>query len=265
MKRIYQIMITSLSLFQLAGASQIYEGFNVDDAAADERRGFMTSWHRLAGEVGISRSGLSLPGLKPSSGALALTARGEALAQIEADVTGNYYGSFRVRSSRLSNDSIIGLLLAPPNLDELTPRSANVSILVKRWRDDFGAILSDGSAAQTSGGAAIRENETYLVLFKVQDGSAGQRLIESWVLNADQVGHFAENDFTEKALNAAKLGRDAGSVMQRTSLNPKRGTRLSLRRGDVVACIAKLNPATQFDEINITTTSLRDAAGLLEK
>jgi len=266
MNRIHKIIITSLSLFQVVAASQIHEGFNVEDAAAEnERRGFMTSWHRLAGEVGISRDSLVLPNLKHSGGALTLSERGEALAQLDADMSGTYYGSFRVRTSRLNQDTIIGLLLAPPDLEELTPRSSSVSILVKRWRDDLGVIQSDGRTAQTTEGAPIRENETYLVLFKVQDGGAGQRSVESWVLNPDQVAHFTENDFSEAALNAAKLGRDADAVMQRTRLNPKRDTRLALRRGDVVACVAKFNPRTQFDEINITTTSLREAAGVLDK
>jgi len=263
MKRLLQILLTSLCFFQWTTAAQLYEGFHVEAGADDGRLGFMTSWHRLSGEIGIAGDSLPLPGFQQTKGALTLSKKGEAIAQIEADFSDTYYGSFRVRSARLNKDSLIGLLFARPDLDELTPKTANLSILVKAWRNEHGAILSGGKLFKTTEGVPIEEKKTYLVVFKVQDGSAGQRLVESWVLNGDQAQHFANTSFTESELNSASLGGEAGAVMQRARLNPKPSTNLSLRRGDVIACVAKFNPNTAFDEIRISAISLREAAGAL--
>ncbi|MFU8848334.1 MAG: hypothetical protein ACNA77_06410 [Opitutales bacterium] len=263
MKKLSITLIASLSIFQLSTSAQLYEGFNADASAMNERVGFMTGWHRMAGEVSVVGESLKVPGLAQSDGAIRLEKRGEALAQISANVSGTYYGSFRFRSTRLNQDSLIALLLAGPNLEELTPKTANISILAKGWRNEHGALLSEGKLSKTTEGAPIEEQQTYLVLFKVVDGNPNQRLIESWILNAAQIEHFAKGAFTESELNGARLGVESTAVMQRAQLKPKRSTRLALQAGDVIACVAKFNPETLFDEIRISSKSLREAAGVL--
>lgn len=255
--------MASLSLFQPITFAQLYEGFNSDAPAAEERLGFMTGWHRMVGEVGVVSDSLSLSGFTESAGAIRLKKKGEALAQISANVGDTYYGSFRFRSARLNQDSIIALLLAKPDLEELTPKSANLSILAKGWRSEHGALLSEGKLAKTTEGVPIEAQTTYLVLFKVVDGKPSQRSVESWILNVDQAEHFAKSAFKETELNAAPLGVEAGAVMQRTQLKPKSSARLALRPGDVIACVAKFTPDVLFDEIRISSKSLREAAGVL--
>jgi len=254
-----------LSALPLAAGNLIYEGFNPEDEASGVRTGFMTFWHNLQGEVSTAPESIPMPGFSHSNGSLVLSKKGEALAQVGVETSGTYYGSFRVRSADLKRDSVICLVFGKPDLDELTPKTANISFIVKGWRNDYAAIVSQGKNIKGAAGVPIQAKEAYLVVFKVQDGSSGTRLIESWILNTAQAQHFSQASFTEAELNAAPLGEEAGAVMQRLSLEPKPSARLSLARSDVLACMAKFNPKTVFDEIRISTSSLREATGALSK
>ena len=112
MKKILPLII--LLTAPLSSKPLLYEGFNAKGLDAGGREGFMTAWHRHAGEVGSIKHGLGLPGFSGENGALLLEKKGEALAQVAVDVTGTYYGSFRLRTAKLSKDSILGLVFAGP-------------------------------------------------------------------------------------------------------------------------------------------------------
>jgi N-acetylglucosamine-6-sulfatase len=83
-----------------------------------------------------------------------------------------------------------------------------------------------------------------------------------WILNTAQSQYFAARSLTEDLLNNAQLGASEDAVMQRVRLEAKKNMKLELSKGDLVACMAKFNPKTAFDEIRLSKTSLADAAGV---
>ncbi len=263
MKKIISLFI--LAAAQLSAAPALYEGFNAEGIDAGERTGFLSAWHRLQGEVGASPYGLGLEGLSGEPGALILEKKGEALAQVAVDVKGDYFGSFRVRTAELRPDSLLALVFARPDLEELNPKTGTLSLLVTGWRYDHAVIISKGKAEKPGDGVAIEAKQIYLVLFKVKNPGSGPSKATMWILNQAQAEYFAANSLTEDALNSASLGAGESAVMQRISLSAKPGTKLELSKGDVIACMAKFNPKAAFDEIRLSKASLADAAGVKAK
>jgi hypothetical protein len=261
MKKRY-LLITLLSTLGLVAEPVLYEGFRSDANPELGRTGWLSSWHPFAGEIALQTHGLGLSGLQGQPGALQLKKKGEGLAQINVDVEGSYYGGFRFRVGKVKRDGVLGLLIAKPNLEELSPKTANISVLAKGWRSDHGVLLSMRKRAKVEEGSPIEAQQPYLVLFKVENEFASSQRIRSWILNEQQVIYFANRSFDEALLNEASLGSEPSSVMQRNELVPRRGTDLSLRRGDVVTCVAKFTPKAVFDEIRISVNSLAEAAGL---
>jgi N-acetylglucosamine-6-sulfatase len=241
----------------------LYEGFHSGGVDAGARTGFHEAWHRFQGEVGAASDSLGLAGLSEEPGALILEKKGEALAQVAVDVKGNYFGSFRVRTAEAKNDSLLALVFARPDLKALSPKSAKLSLFVKGWRFDHGVVVSDQKMGKNGEGVAIEADQTYLVLFEVENPSSGASRATMWILNQAQAEYFAQNSLTANALNQAPLGAGESAVMQRVSLDAKPGVKLELSRGDIVACMAKFNPKTSFDEIRLSKTSLADAAGVI--
>ena len=259
MKKILPTLL--LALTPLVAEPVLYEGFS-PSGEGTERIGWQSDWHRLQGEVGSIPDSIGIPGLSGSKGALLLQKKGEALAQVNVDVKGTFYGSFRLRTADLKNDSLLGVVFAKPDLDELTPKTATFSLLVKGWRLDHAVLLSGGKVEKTGEGVPMEAKQAYLVLFKVENPASGPSTLTMWLVNPDQVLHFANRSLTESALNSVPLGADSGAVMQRLSLKAKNNVKLELSKGDVVACMAKFNPKAVFDEIRLSTTSLEEAAGL---
>ena len=259
MNKILTLFLCTLA--QLSAALLLYEGFHPDGEHAESRSGWITGWHRLAGEVGSLPDGLGVPGLSGTKGALLLEKKGEALAQVGVDMGGTFYGSFRVRTAALTKDSLLGLVFAKPDLEELTPKTATISLIVKGWRMDHALILSNGKAAKGGEGVPIEAKQTYVVLFKVENPESGPSSVQMWILNKDQMLYHANRDVTEAALNRAALGSLEGGVMQRLQIDAKNKSKLELSKGDVVACMAKFNPKAVFDEIRLSKASLADAAG----
>ena len=219
MKRILTLFLCALS--QLLAGPILYEGFHPEDEDAESRSGWMTGWHRLAGEVGSLQDSLGVPGLTGTKGALLLEEKGEALAQVGVDVSGTFYGSFRIRTAELKKDSLLGLVFAKPDLEELNPKTGTISLIVKGWRMDHGLIISNGKAAKGGEGAPIEAKQTYVVLFKVENPESGPSSVQMWILNKDQMLYHANRDVTDAALNRAALGSLEGGVMQRLQLDAK--------------------------------------------
>jgi len=259
-------LLALLTLFVIQASAEpvLYDGFRPEGAAGDGHVGTLGSWHRMQGEVETIKDGIGMPGLSGRKGGLMLTKKGEALAEIDVDVSGTYYGSFRMRTSTITKDSLLAVVFAGPDLQELTPKTANLSFLVKAWRSDYGAIISSGKTVLMTEGAPIEAKTPYLVLFKVEDETAA-RSVQMWILSQTQVLYHSNRSISEAVLNNAALGAFEGGVMQRVRVEPKAGAQLSLSKGDVVACMAKFNPKGVFDEIRISKDSLQDAAGYLAK
>lgn len=255
------LLLIALLATGLTAEPVLYEGFRADGDPDVGRTGWMTGWHRLQGEVVLQEYGLGLPGLQGNQGALQLTKQGEGVVQIDAAVEGTYYGGFRIRVAELKEDSLLALVFAKPDLEGLTPNTAYTSIVVKGWRHDLGAVISEGKLAKSEAGIPIESKQVYLVLFKVENEESGPRSIQSWILNEQQQAYFNHLSFAEAELSAASLGAEASAVMQHVKLEPKKSTNLSLSRGDVVACMAKFTTKAVFDEIRVSKVSLKEAAG----
>ena len=250
-----------LVLSSLTADPLLYEGFNTDGQAAGCRIGWLSEWHRLAGEVGSLRDSLKVPGLDGGKGALLLEKKGEALAQVNVDVKGTFYGSFRFRAAKLKNDSILGLVIAKPDPEKLSPKTATISLLLKGWRSNYAVLLANGKAVKAREGNPIKEKQTYMVLFKIENPKGKRSKVNMWILSREQVLYFANQAISQVDLNSASLGAGEGSVMQSLQLEAKNKEKLELSKGDVVACIAKFNSKAIFDEIRLTQTSLGDALG----
>jgi hypothetical protein len=263
MKKLLSLSLLSIVSSTLLASPVIYEGFN-PTAGEQERVGWLTSWHRLAGDVAAVPNSIGIAGLPGSAGALMLTAKGEALAQISADVDGTYYGAFRFRIADIKNDSVIGLLIAAPDLAELTPQTAHLSLLVKGWRNETGSIRSGGQKAQTVEGIALEAGEAYQVIFKVENEPSA-RSVSMWIMNEKQTRHFVGRTVDEAVLNSAELSGNDGAIVQRLHFKPRKTVKLNLSKGDVIACVAKFSAKTIFDEIRISTLSLEDALGVPAK
>jgi hypothetical protein len=252
-------LLLSIFALPLSATPIIYEGFSVDSTET-ARQGWATGWHPLHGEVGISAESIGIAGLPAEAGALLLTKKGEAIAKLDQNLKGTYYGAYRFSAEELKSDSLLALSFGSVQPEELTPKTAALSFVAKGWRRERGLVLVNGKAAKIEAGVPIEAKVAYQVLFKV--GNAGtKRQVEMWILNAAQVGYFSQKELSAVALNAAPLGKEASSVLQRVSVSPVGGSRLHLTKDDFAVCSAKFNPKTAFDEIRISTQSLADALG----
>ena len=256
MNKIYLIYCIGVS--QLFSAVTLYEGFD----SKESETGWLTGWHRLAGEVGTSELDLSLQGLESSGGALDLTKKGEAIAQHNISMPSHYYGSFRVQAKELKNDTVLGLLLSRPMNSELGPKTATLSFLAKGWRSEFGTLLVGGRPIKVTEGFPIQAGKTYLIAFQITN-TADNQSIRMWILNEDQAEHYGEKrKFKYRILNKAPLSQSAEGVMQRVHYQSDKKQAIQLRSGDVVACISKFCPKALFDEIKLSELSLNDAVGV---
>jgi len=259
-KKILPFLLFSL-INALPAQPVLYEGFNAKGPDSGNRTGFLTNWHMHAGEVGAVNDGLGFPGFSGEPGALLLQKKGEALAQIGIDLTGTFYGSFRLRTANLSKDSILGLVFAKPDLADLSPKTGKLSLLVKGWRSEHGVVISNRKSEKTEMGAPIEAREAYLVLFKVENPDQGRSTAEMWILNPAQSAYFGARGLDEGLLNQAELGTGESAVMQRLKLEAKKNMKIEFAKGDLLLCAAKFNPKVVFDEIGLSKKSLVEAAG----
>ncbi|MEX0324567.1 MAG: sulfatase [Puniceicoccaceae bacterium] len=259
----------------LMSAPALYEGFDMASspaplASAGARsgttsQGWLSDWILKEGTSRILAQDLSLAGLESTSGLVSSKAKTVAMRQMGETFTGDAYGSFRVRGSKLNPNSMMGLMFSLPSADPLNPKTSLLSFLASRWGDDLGAIVFGGKPVKVEKGAELREKETALVLWKIDNlpeaGKKADLLIQMWILNEEQVAHFAAEGMNEKALKKAKGGRKPDQVMQYLKV-PVRGSKFTLLKGLVVSCFSTGVPKADFDEIRLSSESLADAAGV---
>lgn len=261
----------------LMAAPGLYEGFDMGATAtpigSDATRsgatsqGWLSDWHLREGSSRILAEDLTLPGLESVPGLASSTGKTVAMRQMAETFTGNVYGSFRVRGSRLNPKSMIGLMFSLPNAEPMNPKTSLVSFLASRWNSELGAVLVGGKPTTVEQGTGISEKETALVLWKIENlpepGKKSDQVIQMWILNEAQATQFASGGMKEKALEKAKVGEKPDQVMQYLKV-PTRGSRLTLVKGLVISCFSTGVPKADFDEIRISRESLADAAGVAE-
>jgi N-sulfoglucosamine sulfohydrolase len=228
--------------------------------------GWLSDWHlkegtskKLAQDLAIS--GLdSVPGLASSKGKTVI------MRQLAETFTGDVYGSFRVRGSKLNANSMMGLMISLPNAEPMNPKTSLVTFLSTRWASELGAVVVGGKPVKVEAGTGIGDKETCLVLWKIDNlpepGKRSDQVIQMWILNEAQVAHFAEGGMIEKTLNRAKAGTKPDQVMQYVRV-ATRGSKFTLVKGLLISCFSTGVPKADFDEIRISRESLAEAAGVI--
>lgn len=227
--------------------------------------GWMSSWVVQSGAGSLLRSDLRLPGLASTRGLATTRGNSTWVRQLGVSLTGDAYGSFRVRCPKTPPNAVVALMIALPGMEEVTPRTALVSFVVKGWQSPRGTLGVGGQLAPIQEGVGIPEGETALALWKMENlpaaGGRSDVTVRYWILGEAQAAHFAANGLTEEALAAAAVGAEPDQVLQRAEM-VRRGSKLTLVEGLVVACSAKFIERAQFDEIRFSNVSLADAAGV---
>lgn len=277
MKYSIPIFLISLMSATLFAEVVVYEGFDMqsmkrpiggaESNAGQSSKGWLSNWHLKEGNSRALSDDLTFDGLESTPGLASSKATTVAMRQMGETFTGDVYGSFRVRGSKLNPNSIMGLMFSLPSADPMNPKTSLLTFLATRWGDDLGAVLFGGKPVKVEKGAALREKETALVLWKIDNlpeaGKKADLLIQMWILNESQVSHFADKGMKEKTLKKAKAGKKPDQVMQYLRV-PVRGSKFTLLKGLVVSSFSTGVPKADFDEIRISRESLADAAGVGE-
>jgi hypothetical protein len=260
----------------LIGAPAIVESFDMpanppatvgsDGAyAGTESKGWLSTWVPKQGSAMYRKLDLSFPELESSGGSIRLANNSTMVRQIDESYTGTVYGSYRVRMPKIGKNAIVALHFGLPNVEDMTSKTSLASIMVKGWASPLGGLSCQGKIIPAKTGEGISPGEDVLVLYKIKGlpkpGKKSDLVFNMWILNADQVAHFAANGFNEKALLKAKTGMGADRVLQNEKISV-RGAKATLVKGLVVAAMVKWAGNVTFDEIRLSTESLAEAAGL---
>lgn len=270
-------ILTTLFLLTsiLAAAPAVYEGFDMEGistklntagaTAGKTSAGWMSTWQLNEGQSMYSNQDLALPGLDSVPGLTTSSRKTVILRQLGETLTGDVYGSFRIRGSMLNKNSMMGLMFSLPTADPFNPKTSLLTFLGTRWGDMLGAAIVGGEPVKVEEGVPLSEKETGLVLWKAENlpepGDRSNQTIEMWILSDKQVAHFAAKGMPEEELSKAKTGRGSSDVLQHLEI-PLRGSMFTLMKGLVISCFSNGVPKADFDEIRISRESLADAAGV---
>ena len=267
----------------------IYEGFdmsapsgsplgNINSTLSGESSiGWHSSWQTAKGKALFTADDLAISGYSSTPGAITIKGerkeksigQGIAIRQIDADYTGDVYGSFRFSSGNLIKDSVLGILFSIPSAEAPTPRTSFFAFCPKRWSSPYG-LLSAGTirTEKIESGIECYPDETYLLIWKLENlplvGKRNSIGLKMWILDNRQATYFAENGLTEETLEAAEIGSDPSDISQRadtTLANSKRG----IFKGLILSCFSSGLARVSFDEIRVSKDSLTSAVGLLSE
>lgn len=270
--RLYWLLLLATPLM---GTPALYEGFDMKSLpipigsgtgkAGQTSQGWLSDWHLKDGAARVLADDLTLTGLESVKGLSASKGKTVAMRQMAETFTGEVYGSFRVRGTKLKPNSMLGLMFSLPDAEPMNPKTSLLSFLAARWGADLGGIVVGGKPVRVDQGAPLRPGQTALVLWKIDNlpepGQKSDQVIQMWILNEAQVAHFSDKGMPEKALKNAVTGEKPEQVMQVVRAST-RGSRLTLVKGLVVSCFTAEVPKADFDEIRISRESLADAAGV---
>ena len=283
------LTIIFLLPYQSSLNAGIYEGFdmsapsgsslgNIDSTLSGKSStGWHSSWQTAKGKALLTQGDLAISGYASTPGAIIIKGerkeksigQGIAIRQIDADYTGDVYGSFRFSSGNLIKDSVLGILFSIPNAEAPTPRNSFFAFCPKRWGSIYG-LLSAGQSrtSKIENGIECYPDETYLLIWKLENlPFAGKRNsigLKMWILDNRQATYFAENGLTQESLEGAEIGSDPNDISQRadtTLANSKRG----IFKGLILSCFSSGLARVSFDEIRVSKDSLATAVGLLSE
>ena len=233
------LICTGLSLAALAssvGASVIAsEGFDYP-AQADNTplggsftggTGLSGSWQ---GAGNYRATGLTFSDLKVSGGCVGNTGSQIYYRPLGVSKTGTIWGSYLFNSVGAVDDTTTLLSYVVSKQANSGDYTSNTcfGVTPKRYQGTGGDIRIGGNSPtpntlSNTGGTAVTQGVTYLILFKVEGliapgGTATSQKVTSWILSSDQYDNFKSSGLTEAELNAAAQGSGATAVMQKTTL-----------------------------------------------
>jgi hypothetical protein len=242
----------------------VYEGFQMGEDQPDCRSGWTIPWGVFDGEAIIVDQDLQFEGLSSTHGLLQLKRDTVSVCQL-GDFDGSvFYGSFRIQCDNLTNDALIGFAICEPDVTAVRPETSRMSLLVKGWRTEFGALAALGNQKTIVEGSRVQEGEPYLVLFKVVNSGAQHGSLTMWVLSREQVADLRGNGFNEDQLSKIPLGDEAGQLCQRMTVEIAKEKKPIFGSGLIFCLISRYNSGAQIDEIRVSDISLAEAAGLKE-
>ena len=256
----------------------VYEGFNYPGqadsatlgAAFNGGTGLSGSW---LGNGKYRSTGLTFSDLAVAGGCVQSGNSEVFYRPLNVNKTGTIWGSFLFQSVGVVDNTTTLLSYIVSKQANGTDFNSNTSFGVtpKRYNGYEGDIRLGGNttnpnALSNSGGTAVTQGVTYLVLFKVENliasgaPTATSQTITSWILSAAQFDNFKTGGLTEGELNAANQGSGATDVMQKTSLTATQ--KASFSANDFLTL--QSNNAGDFmnDEFRFSDASLAEVSPL---
>ena len=259
----------------------VYEGFNYagqsDNAALSGTAfnggtGLGGNW---TGPGKYNTSGLSFSDLAVAGGCARFSGGSGANAYIayrplNVNKTGTICGSFLFNSVSAVDGStrLADLIVTKSASGTDYDGNTNFGVAPKRYGGLEGDIRLGGntnppSTLSNSGGTAVTQGATYLVLFKVDNliawgGAATSQTITSWILSVAQYDNFKSGGLTEAELNSASQGSGAANVMQKTTLTATQKASFSVN--DFLGLEAYNDIDYKIDEIRFSDASLAEVA-----
>jgi hypothetical protein len=259
----------------------VYEGFNyptqsdnatLDGANFNGGSGLGGNWSATGTgalkyrALGLTFSDLAVGGGSGCAQVTAATGVTAASRPINVNQVGTLWGSFLFQSiSPLEGAAKVADLYVRKNATA-SDYDANVNFGVAPKAADvitsdvrLGGRTTLPTITPNTGGTALSQNTTYLVVFKVANlilpaGAAASQTISSWILSAAQYDHFKSDGLTEAELDAASQGSASDNIMQRTTLTASQ--KASFASSDYLQFLAHEFGDYCYDEIRVSATSL---------
>ena len=218
------------------GSLVVYEGFNytgqsdnaaLSGAAFNGGIGLSGTW---AGAGRYRTAGLTFSDLAVAGGAGENSNSEIYYRKLNISKTGTLWGSYLFKSISAvdTTTNLSNLIVSKAANSGDYNINTNFAVSPKRYQGTGGDIRLGGDttnpvALSNSGGTAVTQGLTYLVLFKVENliasgGAAASQSITSWILSEAQYDNFKSGGLTEAELNSPAQGAGATNVMQRTTL-----------------------------------------------
>ena len=218
------------------GSLVVYEGFNyagqsdnaaLNGAAFNGGIGLSGAW---AGAGRYRTTGLVFSDLAVAGGAGENSNSEIYYRKLDVSKTGTLWGSYLFKSISAVDTStdLSNLIVSKAANSGDYNINTNFAVSPKRYQGTGGDIRLGGNTTtpvslSNSGGTAVTQGLTYLVLFKVENlivsgGAVTSQTITSWILSEAQYDNFKSGGLTEAELNSPLQGAGATNVMQRTTL-----------------------------------------------
>ena len=164
----------------LLAAPSIYEGFDMGTSPAAlgsesarsgvSSQGWLSDWHLKDGNSRFLPEDLTLAGLESANGLVSSKGKTVAMRQLAETLSGDVYGSFRVRGAQLKTNSMMGLMISLPDVEPMNPKTSFLSFMATRWGSELGGLVIGGKPVKVDQGAAIPEKEGRYPGFQADPG-----------------------------------------------------------------------------------------------